>query len=177
MKALYHISLFILVGVLLCGCPYSSVYQLDDSPSVYVDEGLIGKWATFVTAPNGSRPEPVKMILNRKSDFEYDIIFIGFVNELKPFRVLSSDSVKGTAFLSDISGRRFLNINVKSQVYIAELKYKDDKLSVLPLSEHFTSKMIRNNSSLRNSVDIHYKLNVHPNVEKEFCLMNMTRVN
>jgi len=177
MKAHIHILVGFLVSTLLCACPYSSVYQLDDTPTVYVDEGLVGKWATFVTPPNGSRPEPVKMILNRKSDFEYDIAFIGFVNELRPFRVVSSDSIKGTAFLSDVNGHRFLNINIKSQVYIAELKIKDDKLSVLPLSEHFTSKLIRNNTALRNSVDVHYKVNVHPMVDQDFCLLDMTRVN
>jgi len=177
MKFLFHITSGFLICLLLCGCPYSSVYQLDDSPSVYVDEGLVGKWATYVTPPNGGRPEPVKMILNRRSDFEYDIAFIGFINELKSFRVVSSDSIKGTAFLSDVSGRRFLNIIIRSQVYIAELKIKDDKLSVLPLSEHFTAKLIRNNTALRNSVDVHYKVNARPMLDQEFCLLDMTRVN
>ena len=177
MKSMVHIVILFFTSVMLCACPYSSVYKLDDEPTVYVDDALIGKWATFVMVPFGSRAEPVKMLLSRKSDFEYDIAFIGFQNELKPFRVLSGDSLKGSAFLSEVGGRRFLNINIKSQFYIAELKMKDDKLSLLPLAEHFTAKMIRNNLALRNSVDVHYKTRVHPMIDEDFSLVDMIRVN
>lgn len=177
MKTAAHIGFLFFISAMLCACPFSSVYKLDDEPTVYVDDALVGKWATFVTTSLNPRPEAVKMILNKRSDFEYDIAFIGFQNELRPFRIMTGDSIKGTAFLSDVGGRRFFNINIKSQFYIAELQLKDEKLSLLPLAEHFTAKMIRNNSALRSSVDVHYKTRVHPMIDEDFRLMDMIRVN
>jgi hypothetical protein len=91
--------------------------------------------------------------------------------------VISADSISGTAFMSTLAGKQFLNINIKSSYYIAELKFEGDKLSLLPLVEHFTSKMIFNNIDLRNSVEFHYKSRVHPMIDPEFCLKDMVRVN
>ncbi|MBK7433091.1 MAG: hypothetical protein IPI66_03755 [Chitinophagaceae bacterium] len=166
-----------LLSTVLCACPFSSVYQLEDEPSAYVEDQLLGKWAAFMNSPSGNKPEPVKMILSKKSDMEYEIDLIGFVHELRSFRVSNTDTLKGTAFLSYIDGRKFFNIHIRSQVYIAELRIKDDKLSLLPLSEHFTAKMIRNNSALRKSVEIHYKTRVMPMLDDDFCIKDMIRVN
>src|SRR6185436_7433535 len=103
--------------------------------------------------------------------------FIGYSRELRPYRVVTADSVLGTAFMSTVNGKQFLNINIKSQIYIAELKYEDEKLSIFPLVEHFTSKMIFNNTALRNSVEFHYRTRVHPMFDEDFCLKDMIRVN
>src|SRR5206468_986490 len=108
---------------------------------------------------------------------EYNIAFIGYADELRPYHVVTTDSVKGTAFMSIVGGRQFMNINIKSMIYIAELKFKDDKLTLLPLVEHFTSKMIFDNTALRNSVEYHYKSRVHPMIDTDFCLRDMIRVN
>ena len=162
---------------MLSACPFSSVYKLDDAPGIYIEDTLLGKWAAFVKKPDTDKQEPVKLILSKRSDTEYNIAFIGFLNELRPFRVVTTDSIKGTAFMSIVDGRQFLNINIKSQTYIAELKLKDDNLSLLPLAEHFTAKMIQNNTALRNSVEIHYKTRVHPMLDEDFCLKDMVRVN
>jgi hypothetical protein len=153
------------------------VYKLDDSPVINVDESLLGKWATYVKKPDTDKEEPVKLILSRKSDTEYNIAFIGFLNELRPFHIVTADSIKGTAFMSTVGDNQFLNISIKSQVFIAELKVKDDKLSLLPLSEHFTAKLIQNNVTLRKSLEIHYKTRVHPMFDDDFCLKDMLRVN
>jgi len=177
MKRITLIAFLFAAAPMLCGCPYSSVYKLDDDPAIYVQDDLLGKWATFVKSPGTEKEEPVKMILAKKSDMEYNIAFIGFTRELKPFNVVSADSIKGSAFMSDVGGRQFLNISIKSQTYIAEIKLKDDKLSLLPLSEHFTAKLIRNNQTLRTAVDIHYKTRVHPMIEEDFMLKDMIRVN
>ena len=88
--------------------------------------------------------------------------FQGTWMNLRPFRHITSDSLTGTAFMSTVGGRQFLNIKINARVYIAELKFKDDKLSLLPLAEHFTAKMIFNSTDLRNSVEFHYKTRVHP---------------
>ena len=176
MKTIFTISLLFFLSVLLCSCPYSSPYKLDESPSIYVEDDLLGSWATFVKKPNG-KEEPVKLILTKKNDTEYNIAFTGYLNELKPFKVLVKDSVNGTAFMSTVAGRQFLNITIKGTNYIAELKLKDGMLSLLPLIEHFTSKMIFNNSELRNSVEFHYKTRVHAMYDDDFCLKEMIKVN
>ncbi len=176
MKTIFTISLLFFLSVLLCSCPYSSPYKLDESPSIYVEDDLLGSWATFVKKPNG-KEEPVKLILTKKNDTEYNIAFTGYLNELKPFKVLVKDSVNGTAFMSTVAGRQFLNITIKGTNYIAELKLKDGMLSLLPLIEHFTSKMIFNNSELRNSIEFHYKTRVHAMYDDDFCLKEMVKVN
>src|SRR5450631_3374409 len=122
MRSLYTISLLFPLCVSLCSCPYSSIYKLDDNPGIYVEDVLLGKWATFVKRPGTEKGEPVKMILSRKTDTEYNIAFIGYSDELRPYHVVTADSVLGTAFMSTVNGKQFLNINIKSNIYIAELK-------------------------------------------------------
>ena len=79
--------------------------------------------------------------------------------------------------MSTVGDRQFLNIKINARIYIAELRLKDDRLSLLPLVEHFTSKMIFSSSALRNSVDFHYKTRVHPMVDDDFCLKDMVKSN
>ena len=79
--------------------------------------------------------------------------------------------------MSLVGDQQFLNININSRVYIAELKLKDDKLSLLPLAESFTAKMIFNSAALRKSVEVHYKTRVHPLLDDDFCLHNMVKQN
>lgn len=177
MKGILYIAGLFLLSTMLCACPFSSPYKLDDTPSLYVEEVLLGKWATYVKKPNSDKEEPVKVILSKKTDTEYNIVLIGFIKELRPFKIATADSVVGTAFMSTVGGKQFLNISIKSQTYIAELQLKDDKLSILPLVEHFTSKLILNNDALRSSVEFHYKTRVHPMVDADFCLKEMVRVN
>ena len=136
----------------------------------------MGNWATFITKPNG-KEVPIKMILSKKNDTEYNIAFTGQLDELKPFKLVNKDSVNGTAFMSTVAGKQFLNITIKGTNYIAELKLKDDKLSLMPLAEHFTSKMVQNNAELRNCLEFHYKTRVRPIYDDDFCLIEMVRVN
>ncbi|MCC6257439.1 MAG: hypothetical protein IT254_03875, partial [Chitinophagaceae bacterium] len=37
-----------LCGILLTGCPYSSVYTLDPEPALPINEDYLGKWAVLV---------------------------------------------------------------------------------------------------------------------------------
>lgn len=176
MKALLHISLLFFLSVLLYSCPYSSPYQLDTTPSIYVEDALMGNWATIFKKPSG-KEVPVKMILSKKNETEYNIAFTGQLDELKPFKLITKDTMSGTAFMSTVDGKQFLNITIKGTNYIAELKLKDDKLSLLPMAEHFTSKMVQNNTDLRNCLDFHCKTRVHPIYDDDFCLYDMVRVN
>ena len=177
MKKIAPISLLFFVSVLLCSCPYSSPYQLDESPGIDVENELMGNWAAIVKKPGSGKEEPIKLILSKKSDTEYNIAFTGNLDELKPFKLVYKDSVTGTAFMSTVGGNQFLNITIKGTTYIVELKLKNGKLSLLPLAEHFTSKMVQNNSELRNCVEFHYKTRVHPIYDDDFCLKEMVKVN
>ncbi|HEX2683098.1 MAG TPA: hypothetical protein VHL77_04165, partial [Ferruginibacter sp.] len=163
--------------VSLCSCPYSSAYNLDETPNIYVEEALIGSWSTFVKRPNSNREEPLTMTLGKKTDTEYDISFTGYLDDLRRFKLVSSDSIRGTAFMSVIGGKQFLNININSRIYIAELRLESNKLSLLPLSDHFTNKMIFSSQALRTSVEVHYKTRVHPVLDDDFCLRDMVKRN
>ena len=79
--------------------------------------------------------------------------------------------------MSTVDDRQFFNITINSRIYIAEIILKDNKLSLLPLAEHFTAKMILNSGELRNSVSFHYKTRVHPILDDDFCLRNMAKLN
>lgn len=174
---MFSISLLIGLSVLLCGCPYSSSYSIDETATIYVEDALLGKWATFVKKSNSYKEEPVKMILSKKSDTEYNIAFTGYIDELKRFGMVQSDSITGTAFMSTVGKYQFLNITIKNKIYIAQLVVKNETVSLLPLVEHFTAKIVHNSSGLRTAVDYHYKMRVHPLVDEEFCLRDMVRVN
>ncbi|MGG9962108.1 hypothetical protein [Ferruginibacter sp. SUN106] len=177
MRTIVTISLLFLLTTLLCSCPYSSQYKLDENPNIYVEDDLLGSWATFVKKPVSGKEEPVKLILSKKNETEYNIAFTGKIDELRPFKLVAKDSISGTAFMSTAAGRQFLNITIKGTNYIAELKLKDGALSLLPLVEHFTGKMIQNNTDLRNCVEFHYRTRVHAMYDDEFCLRDMVKVN
>ncbi len=177
MRKVFEISLLFLLPVILCSCPYSSPYTLDEQPNIYVEDALLGKWMAFVSKQSSNRQEPLYLTFGKRSDTEYDISFSGNLDDLRRQRLIRSDSVNGTAFMSTIGERQFLNININSRVYIAELRLKDDRLSLLPLMEHFTSKMIKSSAALRNSVDFHYKTRVHPMLDEDFALKDMIKAN
>ena len=177
MKKLFEISLLFFLCITLCSCPYSSAYYLDETSGMNVEDALLGKWTTLVKKSGSSREEEIHLTLSKRTDTEYNISITGNLNELQPYRVLISDSLTGTAFMSLVDDRQFFNININSRVYIAELKLKDEKLSLLPLAESFTAKMIFNSAALRKSVEVHYKTRVHPLLDDDFCLRNMVKLN
>jgi len=177
MKKLFEISLLFFLSATLCSCPYSSAYYLDETSNIYVEDALLGKWITSIKRPGSSRQEDIYLTLTKRTDTEYNITFTGDLNQLRPFNVLIADSLTGTAFMSTVEDRQFFNIRINSRTYIAELKLKDDKLSLLPLAESFTAKMIFNSAALRKSVEVHYKTRVHPLLDDDFCLRNMSKLN
>ena len=175
-KKLYYYLFFIPVSFILYACPFSSTYKLDKDPTIYTEDILLGNWATMITTKYG-KLQPVKMILGKKNDTEYSIGFTGYLNDLKPYRVIIDDSIKGTAFMSTVANRQFLNIEIKGQTYIAAVIYKDDKLSLLPLAEKFTAKYIKSNEELRLAVEVHLATRISPIYDESFCLWDMVKVN
>lgn len=132
MRKVAQILLLFLLPVVLCSCPYSSPYTLDEQPNIYVEDALLGKWMAFVNKAGGNEREPVYLTFGKRSDTEYDIAFSGNLDDLQRRKMIRSDSITGTAFMSTVGERQFLNISINSRVYIAELRFKDDRLSLLP---------------------------------------------
>lgn len=162
--------------VLLTGCPYSSVYKLDANPAQPINETYLGKWATIINnlTPYG---EPVKLILSKKSETEYNVAFTGDVKELLKYRISLPDTLKGTGFLSMVNNWEFLNFEIKGIVFIAQVLYDDNKLTLLPMAESFTNKYIGSGEQLRIALGFHMKTRLHPRYADDFCLRNMVRVN
>jgi hypothetical protein len=177
MKRVISICTGWILAVGLSACPYCSSHGLDDNPNIYVEDALLGNWNTFLKKPNDDKTYPVTLSLSKKNDTEYKVLFSGYVDQLRPFKVVDTGSVAGSAFMSTVDGRQFLNITIKSRTYIAELQFQNDRLSLLPLAEHFTSKMIFTSEALRNSVSFHYKSRVHPVYDDDFCLKDMVKGN
>jgi len=180
-KATFILLLFVLACT-LCGCPYSSAYNLDSEPTIYVEDALTGTWLAFIqkkgrTSRDATRQEAIAVSLSKRTETEYNISFTGYLEDLKPFNMVKADSITGTAFMSTVDGRQFLNIRIYARIYIAELILKDDKLSLLPLAEQFTNKIIRNCENLKTSVSVHYKTRVHPVFDEDFCLTDMVKTN
>jgi hypothetical protein len=176
LKKSFYCIVFISLILVLYACPYSSPYKLDNESSVPVDEVLLGKWATLVQNKNGTL-QPVKMILSKKNDTEYNIDFTGNLDDLWPYHVVKNDSIKGSAYMSIIVNRPFLNIEVKGKTYISALIYNNDTLSLLPLADGFTAKYIKSNSALRTAVEVHMNTWLLPHYDEQFSLKQMVRVN
>ena len=180
MKNVLHPVLLVLSCIVLCGCPYYCPYGIDEAPQQPIDEALLGKWATFVQRPsyeNEYTESPVKIIFDKKTDMEYDVAITGYIDELKRYRVSENDTIKGTAFLSLIDKRYFLNTLIKGKVYFAEVKKQGNSLDILTLAEHFTSKYIKNCFSLRTAIGYHYKTRAIPMYDDWFVLKNLQKVN
>lgn len=176
MKPILTLLTLLTTTMLLCGCPFSSAYKLDDGPHQPIDEALIGKWATLMKKPNKEKEEPVKLSIAKMNDMEYSFSISGFIDEMRPYKIITEDSIKGTAFLSTAANRQFLNLLIKDRVYIVEIKNERGSISFLPLAENFTAKMLKNCAALRTAIEYHYKTRVRPMYDDDFCLMEMVKV-
>jgi hypothetical protein len=172
-----QLLLFAALAVVLSACPYSSAYKLDDEPVQPIDESLLGKWAAFIKKSAAGKEEPVKIIFTQKTETVYNIAITGYIDELRPYIAFVADSIKGEAFLSVVGNNTFLNLLINSRNYIGEVKKENGKLSLLPISESFTAKLVKSNSVLRLALEVHYKTRVKPSYDEEFCLKNLVKVN
>ena len=174
-------TLLLSLCIILWGCPYESPYAIDREAQQLIDESLLGKWAALIPRPSDDRhyrEEPVKIIFEKRTDMEYDVAITGYIEELRRSRVITNDSIKGTAFLSVIDNRQFLNTFIHGKVYIAEIKQKDNNsLDIMTLAEQFTSKFVKNSDALRNAISVHYKTRPAPVYDDWFLAKNMQRVN
>ena len=180
MKKILHLFIFLIVIIILWGCPYDSRYGIDATAQENIDDYLLGSWATLVSKPANDqehKEDPVKIIFSKNTDLEYDIAITGYLGELKPYRVVTNDTIKGTAFISTVAGKQFLNSFIKGKTYIAEIKKDNNSLSILCLAEHFTVKFIKSSNDLRKAVEFHYKVANIPMYDDFFVLKNLKKVN
>lgn len=161
---------------LLTGCPFSSHCQLDETPMVQTDPALMGKWAAIATDEMGKQ-YPVKLIISEKTDKIYDLVFVGDLSKLNEYGFAMDDSLFAIGNISVIDNRQFMDITIKSEHYIAEIKMENGKLSFLPLSEHFTNWIVRSNDQLKQAIFYHFKTRLYPLYEESFCLREMVKVN
>ena len=157
--------------LLMYGCPYNSSYKIDAEPTIPIDSALLGKWATIITTETDN--QPLKMIVSRKNDYEYYIDFTGHINGIHDY--IHGDTLKTTAYMSMAASRTFLNINIKGQNYIAEFVYQNDVINILPLNEHFTSKIIKTDAELKSALEYHFKTRLYPLYDDDFSIRNMRR--
>jgi hypothetical protein len=176
-KPILQLLIFAALAVVLSACPYSSVYKLDDEPLQPIDESLLGKWAAFIKKNHSEKEDPVKIIFTQKTETVYNIAITGYIDELRPYIAFVADSIKGEGFLSVVENKTFLNLLVNGRNYIGEVKKENGKLSLLPISESFTAKLVKSNSVLRLALEIHYKNRVQPSYDLEFCLRGLVKVN
>ncbi|MEN9570366.1 MAG: hypothetical protein RL172_1597 [Bacteroidota bacterium] len=174
-----HLPL-LLICVVLYGCPYESYYSIDKEPLQPVDENLLGKWATMVNRPayeGDHREEAIKIILEKRSDMEYDISITGYLEELQRKKLIKGDTIKATGFISLVDGRQFMNTLLNGKVYIAEIKQQNNSIDILSLAEHFTNKFIKSSAELKTAISIHYKTKPTPVYDEWFIAKNLQRVN
>ncbi len=160
----------------LCGCPYNSVYQLDDTPQIAVDTELLGNWETYMELEIG-HPQKITLNLSTSDDpNQYNISCSGYFGRKNKKGVAQKDTISGVAFFSDVKQRRFVNVQLFKRTYIAEFVYENDEISFLPLSEHFTTFIIKSNLTLRRLIDYHFDTRMYPLYDETFSLQKMKRV-
>ncbi|HAN66506.1 MAG TPA: hypothetical protein DCQ34_09785 [Chitinophagaceae bacterium] len=159
----------------LYACPYSSRFSLDAEPQLPIEDDFMGKWAVMIQTYDKSEI-PVKLIIDKYTDYEYQLVFVGDWHLMAPRRVPFTDSIKGTGFISQVGDKRFFNVKLKNEYYIAETFVKNGKLSLLPLRDHFTNKLIKKQTELRAELEWHYNYRIKPMYDESFCLKDMERV-
>ena len=89
----------------------------------------------------------------------------------------AEDTIRCSAYTSYVAERELLNIAVQGINYIVEISLKEDKLSLFPISEGFSSKVILSDFELREALEYHYKSHLFPSYDEPYCLRNMSKQN
>jgi hypothetical protein len=163
--------------ILITGCPYHSSHSLEDSPSNSINTSYLGKWRGSITNEVTGEQTNLRLEISSVSETEYSFELIGRILKRtdKKKRVLI-DTLSATGFISQVDNRQILNIKFRDQIYLSDFTYTNDKISIMPLSDHFTSFMIRSNKQLRDVVAYHFKSRINPMYDESACLKNMTRI-
>ena len=161
--------------IVLCGCTYQSAHRIDSNPQIQVEEVYLGNWEGSITDETYGKRTDFKMMLSRKNDVEYNLNFIGLFGRVNKKNVPQIDTVKSTAFISEVNNRLFMNVTMDARVYIAEFIYHNDEISILPMAEEFTSFILTKDEQLRTILEYHLKTRLKSSYDRSFCMRNMKR--
>jgi len=161
--------------IVLCGCPYHSVHKIDTEPQLPTEESYLGNWIGSIKDETYGYTTKIKMNVSQKNEMVYNLNFIGFFGRTDKKKKPIQDTIKTTSYMSIINTRLLMNIESNGRVYIAEFKYENDQISLLPLAENFTNFIIKSDAELRYRIGYHYKTRLNPSYDESFCLRNMRR--
>ena len=173
-SSLLRVAGVALLLISLTACPFASRYQLDDQPQYAIDEAYFGTWSGVAKRFNGDE-YPMKVAIGKYTDTLYNLFITGEMPELKRYGIVTNDTIHGTGFISLVADRPVMNLEVLGLNYIIELRWRKDKLSFLPLGDHFTAKYIKKNKDLRLALEWHFKTRAYPLYDADFCLKDMIR--
>jgi len=163
------------IMIVLCGCPYHSVHKIDTEPQLPVEESYFGNWLGSIKDETFGNTTNIKMMVSKKNEMEYNLNFIGYFGRTDKKKRPLQDTIKASSYMSVINTRLFMNIESNGRVYIAEFKYENDQITLMPLAESFTSFIVRADAELRYRIAYHYKTRLNPSYDESFCLRNMRR--
>ena len=150
MRSILTFISLILICTLLCGCPYYSPYPLETEPATPVKDNWLGTWNW-----TSNTKEKTFVTFSKQNEKEYAIAISG---SLKAFTSLAlNDSLKASGYTTIVDNLVFLNVFYNSRWYIIQVIEKDNKISFLPLAEHFTTKIVTNSGALKTAVSYHFK--------------------
>ncbi len=164
------------ISVILSGCPYHSVYYLDPLPKEPIDEAWVGRWQGVVTDEVYGTRTLVDVDMTRSDELTYEIRFSGFFGRINKKRQPQRDTLMASAFISRVGDHTVLNVLSDETVFLVEVTYQEDRLSFLPLSDRFTSFIVKSDVQLRQLLAQHYRTRLFPAYDESFCLRNMTRM-
>ena len=151
MKKICYILSFMLVSFLFMGCPYDSETPIDKTPSVKIDQNLIGVWGPETTS------DSTTYTITKVDDFTYLI---------KKESTSSNETTitKYKGYLSEVGGEKFFNIwednnSETRKYYFYKLEWADNNKKLVMhevtdnITETFTSsddlkKFIQTNMKL-----------------------------
>jgi hypothetical protein len=130
MKPIYSTFLFLL-AVVIWGCPYESTVAIDKTPSIKINEKLLGAWR------KSSYPSDyTEVVFTKKSPYQY-AIQARVQGEAGDY-----DKYNFIAWLSVINNWRLLNVYDKeeSKYFFVVVELENNRLSLKPISEDITEK-------------------------------------
>jgi uncharacterized phage-like protein YoqJ len=129
MKNLLSLSVLAFIIILFSGCPYSAEVAID-KPSIKIDEKLLGQWEEKTSTD-------YTYTVTKLDDKTYNI---------DKKSASSGDVTNYNAFLSDISGTRFMNVyepGGESKTYYfykVEVTASGSKTTLIPVTENIDEK-------------------------------------
>jgi hypothetical protein len=142
--------LFLLLAVVLWGCPYESTVAIDGNASIKINEKILGTWR-----PSSYPSDSTEVVFTKKTAYQYTI----------HTRIKDDggdyEKYNFIAWLSIINSRPLLNVYDKedSKYFFVAIELKNNKLSLKPISEDITEKKFSSSPGLKKYFQEFFKEN------------------